>query len=141
MERSRERIVELHDDDPAIFARLLQFVYCDDYEGTIIEDRSTVVEKHLTLEKLILTGKNDSRFVDPIWFEAPDNHLFLSFEVYEIADKYRCLDLQDLTRSNIGKEGVVMNIINLTTMLNYRDTEYCKEIINKDQKLRADFCS
>lgn len=54
---SQERRFQLHDDDPHVFAKFLQFVYCKDYEGNRVGSRTPDMRKHLTLQRLGMTGK------------------------------------------------------------------------------------
>lgn len=137
---SKERRVELHDDDPWIFARFLQFAYCNDYEGNAIGTRSPDVKDHLTIRKLVRSGYSDPMFANKSFFHDKQNPLCVHFQVYELADKYGCEGLHDLARKNIASDsGCHQEIANFRALLGPKSLDEWKDLAAKDNKIKQIF--
>lgn len=138
---SKDRVVELHDDRPSIFARLLQFVYCKDYQSNEVGTRSANVEEHLTLRKLLghVKATTETRARKITWTITSDE--IVHYEVYEVADKYGCTGLQDLARSNIAieceRKGLCL--IDLSWMIQERDLGCWRDFFNEHEELKEIF--
>lgn len=132
-------MVELHDDDPWIFARFLQFVYCGDYEGNCVGTRSLDVKNHLTIKKLVQTGHNDPMFANKSFFQDKRNQLGMHFEIYELADKYGCNDLQDLARKNIARDVGEQEIVNFRAMIRWKSLDEWRDLAAKDKTIKQIF--
>lgn len=138
---SEEKVVQLSDDSPRIFARFLQFVYCDDYEGNfMVTSLTSNARTHLTVQKLLATKKvTTTQTVSTAYLDQAHSVMMTHIQVYELADKYLCQDLQDLARKNICKNYGPQELENLRAMIGKRNLKSWKDLAEKDQVLKKIF--
>lgn len=136
---SKDRVVELHGDVPYVFARFIQFVYCQDYDGNTFGDLSEDIKLYVTIEKLLGTKRPQGCSGSDQAGQRNEAFLLEHFEVYELADKYGCTDLQVFARENIAKFCGRHLIGELDEMLNHHDLSGWRQVIEKDEMLKEIF--
>lgn len=88
MAEAKTRIIKIPDDEPSIFGRVLEYLYCADYspwtEAPLVSDGCTLKARLSAVGGIV-----------------PDRDSELLASIYIMADKYQLKQLQELTISKI----------------------------------------
>lgn len=88
MAEAKTRIIKLPDDEPSIFGRVLEYLYCADYSPW-------------TEVSLMIDGRTWKPRLSAVGGIVPDRDSELLASIYIMADKYQLEQLQELTISKI----------------------------------------
>lgn len=95
MQESDDRSVELHDDDPWIFARILQFAYTREvscttsfYSCAIGRNRADNSQTRVSIHSLMIKCEQSEAEAKAAVYDSPRHALELDIEIHVLAKKY-----------------------------------------------------
>lgn len=130
---AENRLAELHDDEPWMIGRMLQYFYYKqyDYEHHGTKGKRSNDTATITLEKLMSVGRRDAHYDEEKGLDGKYSMPDVDLHMYIVADKYGARNLKSKILMNFQNQGKIP-AAELMSMCD----EVLKGVISRDYELK-----